>query len=605
MELFDSTEPLNVTNDEAVNEELNELLNALNDAMTGNYQDGLSHVDTDFSDKAVTELFGDTEPLDNVTNETVNEESNELLNVLNDAMTEDYQGSISHGLIFDTDSSNEESDVSSLKITLEKGFSIRRKQTENQMENDNKILCKLSWECSCAGKYQPKKVLNPNDQRNRQSRTTDCKWRVNGNLPKNATLITFTTVVDKHNHPMVPLPATNIARYCKLGDDMVEFIEFCVHYGVTSTQSIGRLLKGKFPGRKIYQKGLYNSIQIAKKKTVSQVEFDASDLMRHLYSHRTEDSRWFVEAKFEKDEHRLFPSNFENQWESLKAKYTSISSYIKWQLDPFRHKWAICYTNNQFTTSANSTQWVESLNCKIHDRVRSSSSLLNLTKEIQELFDKESEFAKIEEYKEQIPTIGLPTITKTYFSSLEKIEHINNDNIEGTREDNYEIAKIYLSDIMSTIRQDQIEEIWRVVISCGIKNNYVILLADGSHRCTCNMIITHGNIWQQSPITICVNSNQNQSPSNVEPLICKFDYLKQTRSTEVYNPILKDVNNKRQIYGRAQGIIRKALDIAIATSSYNELMGICHRFILDKQESQEDSDTTTDDDDIEYDIKNP
>ncbi|RIB27080.1 hypothetical protein C2G38_2260888 [Gigaspora rosea] len=51
--------------------------------------------------------------------------------------------------------------------------------------------------------------------------------------------------------------------------------------------------------------------------------------------------------------------------------------------------------------------------------------------------------------------------------------------------------------------------------------------------------------------------------------------------------------------------MQKALDIAIATSSYDELMGICHRFILDKQESQEESDTIKDDDDIEYNIKNP
>ncbi|CAG8775080.1 9185_t:CDS:1, partial [Funneliformis caledonium] len=33
---------------------------------------------------------------------------------------------------------------------LEKGFSIRRKRTENQMEDGNKILRKISWECCCA-----------------------------------------------------------------------------------------------------------------------------------------------------------------------------------------------------------------------------------------------------------------------------------------------------------------------------------------------------------------------------------------------------------------------------------------------------------------------
>ncbi|CAG8790552.1 17387_t:CDS:1, partial [Racocetra fulgida] len=69
---------------------------------------------------------------------------------------------------------------------------------------------------------------------------------------------------------------------------------------------------------------------------------------------------------------------------------------------------------------ANSTQRVESLNRKIHDCIRSNLSLLELTREIQELLDKESEYARVEEYKEQIPIIGLPTISRTYFNSIEK-----------------------------------------------------------------------------------------------------------------------------------------------------------------------------------------
>ncbi|CAG8649995.1 11265_t:CDS:2 [Cetraspora pellucida] len=56
------------------------------------------------------------------------------------------------------------------------------------------------------------------------------------------------------------------------------------------------------------------------------------------------------------------------------------------------------------------------------------------------------------------------------------------------------------------------------------------------------------------------------------------------------------------MYGRAQDVMQKAIDIAIATSSYDELMGICHRFIMDKKEKQE-SDTMMDD--IEYNIRNP
>ena len=44
-----------------------------------------------------------------------------------------------------------------------------------------------------------------------------------------------------------------------------------------------------------------------------------------------------------------------------------------------------------------------------------------LVKEIQEVLNKESEYARVEKYKDQISTVGLVTITKTYFNSIEKV----------------------------------------------------------------------------------------------------------------------------------------------------------------------------------------
>ncbi|CAG8598697.1 13300_t:CDS:2, partial [Dentiscutata heterogama] len=449
-------------------------------------------------------------------------------------------------LVFDTDSSDEESDSTFSALTLFLG------QTFLTWDDAQKFLDSYGLE-------KAKKVLNPDNQRNRTSSATDCKWRVNGNLSKDTSIISFTTVVDEHNHLMTPSPQTNIAKYRKFGDDMVEFVEFCIYHGVTGAQSIGRLLKGKFPGRKIYQKSLYNVIQIAKKKLTSRVEYDASDLMRHLYSQRAEDSRWFIEAKF----------------------------------------------------------------------------------------DGESEYARVEEYKEQIPTTGLSTITKTYFNSIEGViskyimpsmvfvacnqmqecfyydcfkidittinqDQSNIDYDEGLREDNYEVAKIHLIEIISTIGQNQILEIWRVVISCGIKMNYVVLLADGSAQAKWHigLIATRwykdeffrdsSDIWQQSFITLCKDSDHNQS--DYERSIYKFDYIKQIRGAEVYGPVLREVNNTRQKYGRAHGIMRKALDLAISTNTYDELMGICHGFILDKQRNQESDEKM---EDIENNIMNP
>jgi len=179
---------------------------------------------------------------------------------------------------------------------LEKGFSTRRKRTESLTDSEVKSIRTISWECGCAGNYQPKKVLNPNEQRARQS---GCKWRVNGNFPKNSSVISFTTVIDEHNHSMIPSPSINIAKYRKLGEDMIQFVDFCVQHGTTGAQNISRLLKGKFPGRPIHQKNLYNAIQMAKKKLILRVEFDASDLMKFLYSKRSDDQRWFIEAKFD------------------------------------------------------------------------------------------------------------------------------------------------------------------------------------------------------------------------------------------------------------------------------------------------------------------
>ena len=59
-----------------------------------------------------------------------------------------------------------------------------------------------------------------------------------------------------------------------------------------------------------------------------------------------------------------------------------MSSYLNKQLDPLKTKWAICYINIQFTAGANSTQCIEGFNRKIHDSVKSNSSLLTLVMEI-------------------------------------------------------------------------------------------------------------------------------------------------------------------------------------------------------------------------------
>ena len=47
--------------------------------------------------------------------------------------------------------------------------------------------------------------------------------------------------------------------------------------------------------------------------------------------------------------------------------------------------------------------------------------------------------------------------------------------------------------------------------------------------------------------------------------------------------------------------MRKAIDIAIATNSYDEFIGICHGFITDKQGNLESESMER----IEFNVKNP
>ncbi|CAG8713114.1 18552_t:CDS:2 [Rhizophagus irregularis] len=427
------------------------------------------------------------------------------------------------------------------QYSLKEGFSIRRKRTEKLVENGIEIIRKITWECCCAGKYQAKKVINPENQRNKKSKCTDCQWHVNGNLPKSSSNISFTTVINEHNHQMIPSPSATIAKHRKLDEDIIEFINFYVLHGTTD----------------------------------------------------------FFQCR-----NTLSPAIFESRWQNLKEKYSSVSG-------------------------ANSTQRVESLNKKVHDSVNSCSSLLTLVKEIQQLLDDEANYIRIQEYKDEIPSIGLENVAQRYFTSIEKIvsdylmapmiipTHTEDNYNEGVREDHYEIAKILLGDISATITKSEIVEIWRIVVSCGLKNQYVVLLSDGSHRCTCNLLITHGypcrhfykilrtspnakwhvglissrwykddkiasnSITQQAPISIC--SSEDNATNNITNF--NLGHITKIRGSELYTPILQELNNNRIKYGRAHGMLKKAINLALATNSYEELIGMCQDFLVRKQDT--------------------
>ncbi|CAG8850703.1 12644_t:CDS:1, partial [Racocetra persica] len=70
--------------------------------------------------------------------------------------------------------------------------------------------------------------------------------------------------------------------------------------------------------------------------------------------------------------------------------------------------------------------------------------------------------------------------------------HSDNNVNDKAHEDDYELPQILLTDILKTIKSSEILEIWRLTFSCNMKSQFVILILDDSHRCTCNMLVIYG-----------------------------------------------------------------------------------------------------------------
>ncbi|CAG8483465.1 11619_t:CDS:2, partial [Dentiscutata erythropus] len=110
------------------------------------------------------------------------------------------------------------------------------------------------------------------------------------------------------------------------------------------------------------------------------------------------------------------------------------------------------------------------------------------------------------------------------------------------REDDYELIQVLLTDILKTIESSKILEIWCLTFSCSTKFQFVILISDGSHRYTCNMLVTHSYpcrhfykdfLMQYNPISLCVESSSNDyAVANTFNL----EHIKQLRGGELYTP---------------------------------------------------------------------
>jgi hypothetical protein len=179
-------------------------------------------------------------------------------------------------------------------------------------------------------------------------------------------------------------------------------------------------------------------------------------------------------------------------------------------------------------------------------------------------------------------------------------------------EEQYTRPQICLQSILNMIDITTILEIWLIVSAMGSLKHHIILMNDGSFMCTCLMIINFGipcrhffslmrinplvrfsmkminKRWYNDnkaklsdlihkPISLCTE-NQEQIQTNL-PSTFDFHLLDELRGMESFVEPVKKLSTQKSQYNKGFGLIKKTLEAAIQTNSFDEFTGMCQNFI--------------------------
>ncbi|CAB4397966.1 unnamed protein product [Rhizophagus irregularis] len=337
--------------------------------------------------------------------------------------------------------------------------------------------------------------------------------------------------------------------------------------------------------------------------------------------------------------------DFERRWQRLITNYPAAKSYLQNKLYPIRFSWAYYYTQTRFTAGTTTTQRAESENNTIKLEGLHTASLVYLTQQIHMRLEKERQYAEFEDQKTRNIMTSIPHIDEKFFGSIiqilkefltpniliiakkeisesilyEAIQislNLNLDTLDfeytpqdDAIENKYDYKKALLKDLMKNIPNSFIIEVWRVQPSIGAQlwlTQYVILLQDGSHICTCLMLINKGIIcrhfiriltksasaffnislipsrWYNDQAAQLSESeiraspsiqlfNTSQSVPTHSNLNLEYSYPDIVRGGNIFTPELKENVTDRQKYAKACGLQKKAYNLSKQLVNLSEM----------------------------------
>ncbi|GES96856.1 protein FAR1-related sequence 5-like [Rhizophagus clarus] len=190
------------------------------------------------------------------------------------------------------------------------GFVVNRHRVEFvefhdcQSENSVRIAKKRTFACEYSGKYKPNKSKPIEQQHNKGSKKTDCKWHVNMSKPHNSDFIHITFMDLEHNHKILADNARFATTFRKFNQSILNEIERAVVYGRCDAYTIRNLLQPLYPNQLFLTQDLSNAIQkIKREKQITGS--DASQLLKFLLEQQKEEPMMFVQPLINVDSNRL------------------------------------------------------------------------------------------------------------------------------------------------------------------------------------------------------------------------------------------------------------------------------------------------------------
>ncbi|RHZ65457.1 hypothetical protein Glove_315g4 [Diversispora epigaea] len=214
----------------------------------------------------------------------------------------------------------------------------------------------------------------------------------------------------------------------------------------------------------------------------------------------------------------LSPAEFDIQWSKLITTYPKAANYLNSELYSSKEKWAKAYITKFFTADISSTSCVESENSVIKNVLQGRPSLCKLVIILNLRLKDEAQYVNHNEWYYANANVQLSGASAKCFPEINRIlkKYLTEEMLSQQRheiiqslyyhtiietgeslddkhvEEGYDTQQIHLTSLLENLPPNDIIKTYKVQWRHCVHVNFVIILADQSHLCTCMLLVNSG-----------------------------------------------------------------------------------------------------------------